>query len=130
MKLTTTKEIGDFGERIAARYLIRHGYFIRARNWRAGKDELDIVATTLRDVVFIEVKTRSYSEKEIDTAPPPGCAVHTQKQKHTRACAAQYLREHPTRKQPRMDVIEIWLSKEPNGKRPRLLRLHHIKAAY
>lgn len=124
---TTKKQIGDYGELLAVRYLRRHGYFVRARNWRSGKDEIDVIATTLRDVVFVEVKTRRYDPRELDLAPPPGTAVHHHKQQHTRACARSYLAAHPTRKQPRMDVIEIWLSKD---ERPRLLRLHHIKAAY
>ena len=123
----TAKQVGDLGEQIAVRYLRRHGYWIRERNWRFGKDEIDVIATTLRDVVFVEVKTRRYSAEELDLAPPPGTAVHAHKQRHTRACARNYLAEHRLRKQPRMDVIEVWLSKD---EKPRLLRLHHIKAAY
>ena len=123
----TAKQVGDLGERLAVRYLRRHGYWIRERNWRAGKDEIDVIATTLRDVVFVEVKTRRYSADELDLAPPPSVAVHSHKQQHTRACARSYLTTHRLRKQPRMDVIEIWLSKDES---PKLLRLHHIKAAY
>ena len=128
MKLrSTTKEIGDYGEKLAVRYLRRHGYRIRERNWRAGKDEIDIIATTRTDLVFVEVKTRRYSADELDTAPPPSIAVHSHKQKHTRTCAGCYLASHRSERQPRMDVIEVWLSKD---ERPKLLRLHHIKAAY
>ena len=123
----TKKQVGDLGERLAVRYLRRHGYWIRERNWRAGKDEIDVIATTLSDVVFVEVKTRRYAEDELDTAPPPSVAVHSHKQQHTRTCAKSYLSSHRTRKQPRMDVIEVWLSKD---EKPKLLRLHHIKAAY
>ena len=123
----TSRQVGDLGEQIAVRYLRRHGYWIRERNWRAGKDEIDVIASTLRDVVFVEVKTRRYDEDTLDTAPPPSLAVHAHKQQHTRACAMSYLRSHRLHKQPRMDVIEVWLSKD---EKPRLLRLHHIKAAY
>ena len=123
----TAKQVGDLGERLATRYLRRHGYQILARNWRNGKDEIDIIAATLRDVVFVEVKTRRYFENELDLVPPPGVAVDLHKQQHTRACARSYLATCRTRKQPRMDVIEVWLSKNDP---PKLLRLHHIKAAY
>ena len=123
----TAKQVGDYGERLAVRYLRRHGYWICERNWRAGKDEIDVIATTFNDVVFVEVKTRRYSSDELEQALPPGAAVHSHKQQHTRTCARQYLASHRTRKQPRMDVIEIWLSKDT---KPKLLRLHHIKAAY
>ena len=127
----TTKSIGDFGERYAARYLLLHGYTIKARNWRSGKYEIDIIAQTWRDVVFVEVKTRTYStDTDLTTAPPPSLAVHADKQRFTRTAAKHYMYEHPTRKAPRMDVIEVWLQKAPVGKRPKVLKVNHIKAAY
>ena len=126
-KPLTTKQVGDYGEHLAVRYLRRHGYWIRERNWRSGKDEIDIIASTPRDIVFVEVKTRRYTQDELALAPPPGVAVHQHKQQHTRTCARSYLASHRTHKQPRMDVIEVWLSKENSKK---LLRLHHMKAAY
>ena len=130
MREWTTKEIGDFGERCAVHYLRRHGYTVKERNWRAGKAELDIIATTLFDVAFVEVKTRSYTADEWKTAPPPSLAVHAEKQRLTRYAAGQYLKAHPTRKRPRMDVIEVWLEKTDTAKKPRVLKIHHMKAAY
>lgn len=128
--MKTTKEIGDFGERLAVHFLRRRGYIVKERNLRVGHAEVDIVATTLRDVVFVEVKTRSYDADEWKNAPPPGLAVHAEKQRLTRMAASAYLREHPTKKRPRMDVIEVWLARESDGNRPRVLKIHHIKAAY
>ena len=128
--MKTTKKIGDFGERLAVHFLRRRGYIVRERNLRVGHAEVDIVATTLRDVVFVEVKTRSYHADEWKNAPPPSLAVHAEKQRLTRMAASAYLREHPTHKRPRMDVIEVWLSRETDGKRPRVLKIRHIKAAY
>ncbi len=130
MKFHTTKEIGDFGEAKAARYLWLHGYTVKERNWRSGKCEIDIIATTWRDIVFTEVKTRTYTPETIVNAPPPGLAVHTEKQRHTRQAAQNYLFRHPTSKQPRMDVIEVWLLQTDPNKKPRVARIHHIKAAY
>ena len=130
MLFRTTKEIGDWGERYAARYLRRHGYRILDRNYRHGKYEIDVIAKGLRDILFVEVKTRTYNPAELSTAPPPGVAVDERKQRFTRAAAQQYLHEHPTAKRPRMDVIEVYLEKVPEGQKPRVLALHHIKAAY
>ncbi len=126
----TTKEIGDLGERLAARYLRLHGYLIKERNYRAGKYEIDIIAASLRDLAFVEVKTRTCERDEVELLPPPKHAVHAQKQTFTRRAAQKYLYEHPTKKQPRMDVIEIWLSPAKDGQMPKLLKLNHIKAAY
>ena len=126
----TKKEIGDLGERRAARYLMLRGYLIKERNWRAGKAEVDIIAETLREVVFVEVKTRTYQKEALLTAPPPGVAVNANKQRVTRQAARQYLYQHRTNKQPRMDVIEVWLCKGREEDAPHVAKIHHIKAAY
>ncbi len=126
----TTKQIGDFGEKAAVHYLRMHGYTVKERNYRAGKYEIDVIAATWRDIAFVEVKTRTCKAEEIDTAPPPKRAVDAKKQRCTRRAAQRYLYEHPTKKRPRMDVLEIWLSPAENGKRPKILKFHHIKAAY
>ncbi len=126
----TKKEIGDFGERRAVHYLRLHGYTVKERNWRHGKCELDIIAATLRNTVFVEVKTRTYTEEELATAPPPSLAVNAEKQRHTRHAAMQYLREHPSTKPPRMDVIEVWLIRPREDKKPKVAKLRHFKGAY
>lgn len=92
--------------------------------------ELDIVAGNLRHIVFVEVKTRTYTEETIHTAPPPMVAVKSEKQAFTRRAARQYLYENPTKKSPRMDVIEIWLLKKRDDARVHVAKIHHIKAAY
>ena len=128
--MMTKKEIGDFGERKAANFLRLRGYTVKERNWFAGKCEIDIIASTLRDTVFVEVKTRTYSEDAWKDAPPPSLAVDPDKQYHTRRAASEYLRKHPSKKRPRMDVIEVWLSKQTDKKRPKVLKIRHLKAAY
>ena len=129
-KLETTKKLGAYGERIAARYLFFHGYAIKERNWYAGHMEIDVIAASLNTVAFVEVKTRTYTKETIDTAPPPRCAVKSEKQRLTRQAARQYLHEHPTKKQPRMDVLEVWLLKEDETKPPKVVKIHPLKGAY
>ncbi|MBO5294320.1 MAG: YraN family protein [Clostridia bacterium] len=125
-----TKEIGDFGESKAVHYLRLHGYTVKERNWRSGKCEIDIIATTLHDIVFAEVKTRTYTQEQLANAAPPRMAVHAEKQRLTRRAANDYLRTHFTKKRPRMDVIEVWLIQSPKGDRPRVFKIQHFKAAY
>lgn len=50
--------VGRRGEEIAAEYLCERGYTLRARNWRRGRYELDIVAVKDATLHFVEVKTR------------------------------------------------------------------------
>lgn len=129
MKNDERQKTGIFGERIAARYLRLHGYTIKERNWRTGHMELDIIATSWKQIAFVEVKTRTYTKDTLETALPPGSAVDSEKQRLTRLAARRYLREHPTKKAPRMDVIEVYLLRREN-RAPKVLKIHHLKGAY
>lgn len=51
-------EFGKWGEDVAARYLMEHGYEILARNWRHGHKEIDFIAQKDERLYFVEVKTR------------------------------------------------------------------------
>ncbi len=51
--------VGQYGQRIAERYLVESGLTVVARNWRCAEGELDIIATEGPVLVFCEVKTRS-----------------------------------------------------------------------
>ncbi len=126
----TKKQVGDYGEKIAVRYLRLHGYTVKERNWRSGHMEIDIIAANFSTVAFVEVKTRTYSKESLETAPPPGNAVKSEKQRLTRKAAKDYLWQHPTKKHPRMDVIEVWLVRDEITNKTKVVRINHIKAAY
>jgi len=117
----TTKEIGNLGERKAARYLMRRGYCIKARNFRAGKYEIDLIAESLFSVVFVEVKTRNYREKDLIDPIRPAHAVDEEKIKFLRRAAFQYLRQYPTWKKTRIDIVEVWM------KENKVFRINRIK---
>jgi putative endonuclease len=53
--------IGAVGEEIACRFLKRHAFLVVARNFYTRFGEIDIVAfdTAMRQLVFVEVKTRT-----------------------------------------------------------------------
>ena len=52
-------ELGRRGENLATDHLLASGYQIIERNWRCSQGEIDIVATTGSELVFVEVKPRS-----------------------------------------------------------------------
>ena len=126
----TTKQIGNFGERLAVRYLRLHGYTVKERNWRSGHMEIDIIAANFKTLAFVEVKTRTYTKETIHEAPPPSSAVKSEKQRLTRRAAKDYLWQHPTKKKPRMDVIEVWLIRDETNDKAKIAKINHIKAAY
>lgn len=52
-------DVGQAGERVAARYLRRRGLRQVARNVRLGHGEIDLIAWEGQTLVFVEVKSRS-----------------------------------------------------------------------
>ena len=124
----TTKEIGDIGERAAARFLKKNKYKIKGRNLHFSHNEIDIVAEDKSYIVFVEVKTRSVDTSAPEyISEPPSKAVTKNKQSHLIEAARAYLKsEKPSKKQPRMDVIEILLDKETQ----KVLNINHIRNAY
>ena len=82
------RETGRRGEDAACQYLTERGHVILARNWRGGREELDIVTLAPDGIHFVEVKTR--------VAPamaPPQDSVGFRKQRHVAAAARRFLRE-------------------------------------
>lgn len=122
--------VGAYGEQRAVNYLRLRGYTVKERNYRAGHHEIDIIASRFGVLAFVEVKARSYHRDEFDTAPPPRIAVRSDKQRFTRQAARQYLFEHPSKKKPRMDLIEIWVDADSPQGCFRTLRINHMKGAY
>lgn len=105
----TTTELGRFGEKAAADFLKKKGYRILERNYRAGKNEIDIIASNKKDIVFVEVKTRTLSALGDLPYGAPLEAVDTPKQKRTLAAASAYLYKSETERMPRFDIVEVYL---------------------
>ncbi len=124
-----TTEIGRKGERIAARYLRRNGYRVLARNLYCGKNELDLIAQNKEYVIFVEVKTRSFDTADLAVAEEqrPAYAVNAQKRKRTVEAARKYLYEHPNKRCPRLDVIEVYLDR---SRRLKPFSINHIEGAF
>ncbi|MDJ0976107.1 MAG: YraN family protein [Planctomycetota bacterium] len=61
-----TARIGRRGERVAARWLTRQRYVIRARRWRTPAGEVDLLAERGRRLWLVEVKST-----EQRGGPPP-----------------------------------------------------------
>jgi len=51
--------LGRRGEAIAEGHLVSRGLVVVDRNWRCAQGEIDLVARDGRELVFVEVKTRS-----------------------------------------------------------------------
>jgi putative endonuclease len=113
------KSPGAWGEDLALRYLIQHGYTLLDRNYRTRRGEIDLIVRKDDILVFVEVKLRRQT-----AFGDPLEAVTYRKQNTIRSVAEHYLY---TRNQPfdtlRFDVIGILVD------RPEV-RLHHIEDAF
>ena len=131
MPKTQKQIIGKLGEDLAADLLIKNGYSIVARNIHQGKNEIDIIAEDKDFLVFVEVKTRTCLYPEGGDFGTPATAVDYAKRTNTVKAARDYLFSHHTEKQPRIDVIEVYLAeqKEPVLS-PKPIKLNHIRNAF
>lgn len=83
------KETGQIGEQLAKNYLRKKGYCILETNYRAGKDEIDIVARQKDCLVFVEVRTKSNTEYGA-----PEESLTASKIRHMERAAVNYLEAH------------------------------------
>ena len=54
-----TQKIGEIGENIAVRFLMKHNFFVLERNYTKKWGEIDIIAEKENKLYFIEVKSVS-----------------------------------------------------------------------
>ncbi len=110
---------GRRGENAAAVMLVKAGYRILRRNYRAAGGEVDLIATRGRTLAFVEVKTA--------TAPgfgPPETRVTLDKQRQIIRVARAYLQRHPDPGfAPRFDVIAVCFVEDTP-------RIRHLEAAF
>ena len=96
-------ELGRYGEAIGARYLERHGWSIRDRNWRCNLGEIDIVAERAGVIAICEVKTRRSTKYGT-----PLEAVTSEKFHRLRRLAARWLSDHTVHTPMiRIDIITV-----------------------
>lgn len=131
MPKTDKQIIGRLGEELAADHLRNEGYTIVEQNVRLGKQEIDIIAENDEFFVFVEVKTRTCLYPESNLFGIPAQAVDVSKRKNTVTAARNYLHTSFTDKQPRIDVVEVYLLEQKDGLlNPKPIKINHIRNAF
>lgn len=103
--MAKNQETGKLGEDLAVQFLEQQGYRIAARNYRAGRGEIDIIAWAEPQVlVFIEVKTRQSS-----AFGGPEEAIHAKKQSLIARTAGAYMESIDYQWAIRFDTIAVLL---------------------
>lgn len=110
------KKLGNLGEQIALEYLQKENYKIVERNFYCKQGEIDIIAYREKEIIFVEVKTRTNN-----SFGRPAEAVNITKLKHIKQVANYFLcKNNLLEKFIRFDVIEVILVK---GR----FKVNHIK---
>ncbi|MCR4718869.1 MAG: YraN family protein [Firmicutes bacterium] len=117
----TTKQIGDFGEDAACRYLEGKNIKVLKRNYHERSGELDIIAKDGETIVFAEVKTRISKAFGV-----PAEFVDCKKQEKIIKTAVSYLGSDDI--DMRFDVIEVMYEKR--GEELFVTEINHIKGAF
>jgi len=113
--------LGQRGEQIAALQIEKKGYRIVERNFRCKLGEIDLIATDKEYLIFIEVKTRTETNSDIN----PLISVTRSKQRKLKTLGTYYVaKKEMYHRQPRFDVIGIVLTNNGNH------RIEHIENAF
>ena len=97
-------QLGRLGEVAARRHMERLGWRIRATNFRAGREEIDLIVERDQVLAFVEVKTRSGTGVWGSGLE----AIDGRKKQRIRRVAAQWLARHPAdRRTLRFDAIHV-----------------------
>lgn len=111
-------ELGKAGEDAAVALLMSKGMRIEARNWRSGRNELDIVARDGAFIVFVEVKSRSTSH-----FGKPDEFISPAQQRRLIAAANAYMEEYGIVLEARFDTVSVVMDGTD-------VRTFHIREAF
>jgi len=110
--------LGKAGEDIAAAHLSEKGYRILERNWRFGKEEIDIIACDGGFIVIVEVKTRTSNY-----FAEPEASVTKAKQRILVRAANAFVNYRRLAGEVRFDIVSVLIMPEKEV-------VHHIPDAF
>lgn len=121
MKLFSTKQTGDIGEKYTEHYLKKKGYKILERNFRLKCGEIDIIAQKGEYIIFTEVKTRA-----VNFIARPYEAVDRLKIAKIKKTAAMYIAQNQLDAYFRFDVSEVFT----DTKSGKVIDINYIENAF
>ena len=119
------RELGAHGEALACEHMERLGFTVLARNARAGRSEIDIVAFDGRVLAFVEVKTQRVSRRRAGISPLE--RLDARQRGRLRRAAAQWLRDHPHPYSQTVRLDAIGVRVDGRGD---LVALEHLESAW
>ncbi len=105
--MATHNDLGKQGEEKAMELLLSKGHRLLERNYRFGRDEVDLITKHGKDIVFVEVKTRS----GISFGHPEEF-VDQKKRKAMKRVAEEYMYRNKLESAIRFDIVAILAVKD------------------
>jgi putative endonuclease len=128
------QKIGELGENIAAKFLVKHGFFILDRNYTKKWGEIDIVAEKNGKLYFIEVKSvsrltlntfvpKSYNDSDERYEHRPEDNMHPWKLKRLSRTIQTYLlsRNIGDEKEWQVDLLVVYLCQKEKKARIKMV---------
>lgn len=111
-----TQKLGEIGENIACRFLMKHNFVIQERNFTQKWGEIDIVASKENKIYFIEVKSvsrnniKNVSRETLDNYKPED-NMHPWKMKRMAKTIQSYMMSYrvPDYMEWQVDLIIIFI---------------------
>ena len=125
--ISKTQKIGEYGEKICAKWLIKNGYILLDRNYSLRKGEIDIIAQKDCTIHFIEVKSSTYkpeTDVSYETYYNPAENVTRIKIQKCYRVIYEYKRRNKVTHETQFDVYVIYIDK--NNKHHKIKRLENV----
>lgn len=127
--LTEKRKLGNLGEDLASRFLIKHGFIILDRNYLRKCGELDIIASKDNLLHFIEVKSisceikKDVSDETTNTNYRPEDNVHAWKLGRISKTIQVYLLDKNVSDETnwQFDVVTVYIDKDNIVSRVKML---------
>ena len=117
--MASHNDLGFKGEALAKAFLGKIGYEILDENWTHGKAEVDLIAYFKKQIIFVEVKTRTSTSFGL-----PEDFVSQAKQNQMDLAANEYIELMNHKGEIRFDIVSILFDKQNN------YTINHIKDAF
>ena len=119
-------KLGELGEGIAAKFLMKRGFTIVTKNYRKKWGEIDVIAQINKKIHFVEVKTVScenidlISRETVEYRPEEN--VHPKKLQRLGRTIQSYLLERcPEDQDWQFDVIAVFFEEKKRRAKVRLI---------
>ena len=129
-----TQKVGEMGENIAEKFLVKHSFSILDRNYTKKWGEIDIIAEKANKIYFIEVKSvsretlntfipKSYNDSDERYQHRPEDNMHPWKLKRLSRTIQTYLlsKKIPDEKEWQVDLLVVYLCQKEKKARVKVV---------